>query len=87
MGVLLLEHLRGHVVRSADDLGEFISRGESGGCPEINDLDLGQFLTSLLGHVQQDVLRFEVSMDNVLFLPVDKGGEDLFEVGGCTTLA
>lgn len=62
-----------------ESLGHLLVLFEFAGGTEVDDLDVGVLL---LG-VEEEVLRLEIAMDDVVLMAVDDGGEDLFHVFCC----
>ncbi len=81
MVVVLVQNLGGDVVRSSKLLIEVTVGVIDQGGTEINDLDLIEFFVGL----EQDVLRLEISMDNIgLVAVVDARKHLLHEHSGVT---
>ena len=81
--VVLVEDLRGDVVRSAELLVEVTVGVVDEGRAEVDDLDLVELFVLL----EQDVLGLQVTMHDVGLVAVVDAGEDLFHEDSSIALA
>ena len=81
--VILVEDLRGDVVRRAELLVEVAVRVVDERGAEVDDLNLVELLVLL----KQDILWLQVTMHNVSLVAVVDAGEDLFHEDCAVTLA
>jgi len=81
--IVLVKDLRSDVVRGAELFVEVTVRVVDERCTEINDLDLIEFLVGL----EQDVLRLQITMDDVGLMAVVDARENLLHKDSSVALA